>query len=248
MARSEDDAPRGKRALALSVLLHVCVAPAFVALLAGWSLALPDAVSVETSTAYATTIEHRAPRPAPVRAVARAPVPHPVVAQSLASLRPATVPHLRESTRRPAAGAPRPESVRPGTAAPAVQAVAVAQAGSVRRGAEPATAPPEQTPEPTPPPAPPAKAEAVAAGGWGQNFRDPAVMDDAALAALHSRYRGAVAHVDVDEDGRAVKVVVDGGGLDPDARADLERQLAALRYVPAECNGLRCAASFELRV
>jgi hypothetical protein len=138
--------------------------------------------------------------------------------------------------------------VRPGTAAPAVQAVAVAQAGSVRRGAEPATAPPEQTPEPTPPPAPPAKAEAVAAGGWGQNFRDPAVMDDAALAALHSRYRGAVAHVDVDEDGRAVKVVVDGGGLDPDARADLERQLAALRYVPAECNGLRCAASFELRV
>ena len=90
--------------------------------------------------------------------------------------------------------------------------------------------------------------EAVAAGGGGQNFRDPAVMDDAALAALHSRYRGAVAHVDVDEDGRAVKVVVDGGGLDPDARADLERQLAALRYVPAECNGLRCAASFELRV
>jgi hypothetical protein len=110
-------------------------------------------------------------------------------------------------------------------------------------------------PSPTPSPAPVASAAAVAKlidpppGGWGQNFRDPTVFDDDALSALRARFHTAVlAHVAVDENGRATNVTLEGGSLDPEGRADLAARLRTLRYIPAECNGLRCAASFDLKL
>jgi hypothetical protein len=34
--------------------------------------------------------------------------------------------------------------------------------------------------------------------------------------------------------------------LAADARTELERKLMEMRYVPAECNGLRCQGTLEL--
>lgn len=249
MTRSEDDPPKGKRALGLSVLLHVCAAPLFVAIFAGWSIPLPDVASV-TTTSYATTIEHRTPRRAPSRAIASTAAPRHVFTTAVPRERAAarTVEH---AARRPSP-AQVPQVQRVAMAAP--PAPAAPATNEAPRAAEKAPAgvampvAPTASPEPTASPAPPMHVvAAAAAGGWGQNFRDPAVMDDDALTALRSRYHGAVARVDVDEEGHAVRVVVDGP-LDPDARAEIERQLGSLRYMPAECNGLRCAASLQIKV
>ncbi len=86
----------------------------------------------------------------------------------------------------------------------------------------------------------------VPSGGWGQSFEKPIVADDLALSALRAKFHGtAPIIVAVNEAGRAVSVSLPVG-LSADARADLERRLRELRYVPAECNGLRCDGKLEI--
>ncbi|MBD5656323.1 MAG: hypothetical protein IAI50_14255 [Candidatus Eremiobacteraeota bacterium] len=85
-------------------------------------------------------------------------------------------------------------------------------------------------------------------GGWGQSFEKPLIADDAALADLRSRYhaRSAVT-VDVDEAGHATRIVLPSG-LTDDVRAEIEKRLRELRYVPAECNGLRCDGTLQILI
>lgn len=83
-------------------------------------------------------------------------------------------------------------------------------------------------------------------GGWGQSFAKPLVADESALATLHARFRGVRAiAIDVDASGRATHVAIPES-VTGEARADLARTLLALRYVPAECNGLRCVGTLQL--
>jgi hypothetical protein len=244
-----------RRALGLSVLLHGLVAPLFVALLIGVDDLRPEG-PLTASGLFSISILHR-PAPAPARPQQRPHTPARPAALVEApshsirtALAPATQRHASgrpTKTRRVALVAPLPTPLPTPTvrATPAATAPskAVAQAQPTAQGPAPPTEPPA-TPEPT---------RAVAfvdppAGGWGQNFHDPTVLDSEALADLHARYHGAVAHVDVDENGHAERVSIDGPGLDAEAVAALERKLMDIRYVPAECNGLRCAASLELHV
>ena len=51
----------------------------------------------------------------------------------------------------------------------------------------------------------------------------------------------------VDETGRAVKVVV-SNALPPDVRLEIETRLLSLHYVPAECNGLRCSGTLSVNL
>lgn len=116
--------------------------------------------------------------------------------------------------------------------------------------------PPLQTPSTTPsamPATEPAVAVALNAhagelqpGGWGQSFAQPLVADDALLAALRAKFRGirAIA-IDVDADGRATRIAIPAS-VTGDAREELARALSAARYVPAECNGLRCTGTLQL--
>lgn len=86
----------------------------------------------------------------------------------------------------------------------------------------------------------------VPAGGWGQSFEKPLVADDAALSALRAKYHVIAAIVvAVDQDGHATSISLPGG-LSDDIRADIERRLRELRYVPAECNGLRCDGTLQI--
>ena len=88
----------------------------------------------------------------------------------------------------------------------------------------------------------------VPAGGWGASFENPLFADDSALDDLRARYRGArTIRVDVDEAGHAIRVVVPAS-MAPDLRSALERDLFALRYIPAECNGLRCGGTLQLNL
>jgi hypothetical protein len=254
---------RERGALGLSVLLHGLIAPLFVALVVGVDDLRPEGKTA-TSGLFSISVLHRA-APAPVRpAPSHHAVPREAALVSLprAALHPRVVAASQQhksgtpnKTRRVAFVAPPPTPIptpkhiattaRPRSAAPVSQPASA----STEQAAQNSAAPVETATEPpTPPPTPAAVLVDAPVGGWGQNFRDPVVLDDGALAALRARYHGAIAHVDVDEEGHATHVSVQGPGLDAEALAALERRLFDLRYVPAECNGLRCAASLELRV
>ena len=144
----------------------------------------------------------------------------------------------------PTPGAERETAVER-TAPTAVPAVATAAPALERTPAPPATSMPA-TPGPTPVTVAAARGIDVPAGGWGQSFGRPLVADDAALADLRSRYHSRAAiTIDVDETGRATHVVLPAS-LAAEMRAELERKLMEMRYVPAECNGLRCDGTLEL--
>ncbi len=88
----------------------------------------------------------------------------------------------------------------------------------------------------------------VPSGGWGQSFAKPIVADDDALASLRASVHtpdALAAEVTVDDTGRATHVTLPPS-LASDVRAQIEQRLLALRYVPAECNGLRCAATLRI--
>ena len=247
------DRKRERRALGLSVLLHGFVAPLFVAVFVGVTDLRPEGREATSGLFSITVVHHAAPAP-PRPAIAHierervsAPVfvpsqqQHPVITTA-SQRRPSGTPnktHRMAVVQPVATPMPTPtHSATPHTASH--PANTDAQVAVNTPGADPKAAAP----------APAASTEAVAdapPGGWGQNFRDPVVLDEGALASLRARYRGVVAHVDVDEDGHAVRVSIDGS-VDADARAEIERRLLATRFVPAECNGLRCAATLDLRV
>jgi hypothetical protein len=248
--------PRERRAVGLSVLLHACLAPLFATTLLGTADLRPEDMQSQTGVITVTIRHHADPaaaqaQPKPVQSNAPSPAPQAVRHMTV------SVPKLSAATHR-ATGShsqrriaiiekidvptPAPTASRP--APPSSAPVSALQASAAGAGA---SAAPSASPEPT------ASAAVVAAidapiGGWGQDFHAPIVLDDEALAALRSRYHGAVAHIEVDEDGHATSVTVAGGGLDADAVAEIQRHLMAVRYVPAERNGLRCAGAFDLHV
>jgi hypothetical protein len=211
-------------------------------------------VSVTTG-AFQASIEHRAPRAAPSRTVAHEAAPRRTAPRSL------TQAVALRTTPKPAhhpPGSPahalhhvayaQPHDAPAGDAASATPSTAAPQAGRETASTTPTAAPTDgQSPGPAPSAELARSVDQVPPGGWGQNFRDPTILDDTALNDLRTKYHGTVVLIEVDESGHATKISVQGG-VDADSRAELERQLSAIRYVPAECNGLPCAASFKLTV
>lgn len=245
---------RERRALGLSVLLHGLVAPLFVAMFVGVTDLRPEGREA-TSGLFSITIMHHAapapPRPA-VAHITEERVTTPVFVPSQQQRPVITTASQRRQTGSPnkthrmavvqPVATPMPTPTRTATPHLATHSpastdsqVAANTPGSDPNAAAPAPAPTTEVVAEAPP------------GGWGQNFRDPVVLDESSLAPLRARYRGVVAHVDVDEEGHATRVSIDGA-VDADARAEIERRLLATRFVPAECNGLRCAATLDLRV
>jgi hypothetical protein len=112
------------------------------------------------------------------------------------------------------------------------------------------TAAPETPSPPAPTPVitatPAAVAQANFGGLFSQNY-PPALAAPTDLAAIRSHLAGPVRiRIDVDETGRATSVRFERPVAD-EALADAVRsQLLALRYVPADCNGLHCEGSMEI--
>jgi hypothetical protein len=186
--------------------------------------------------------------------------------KSASHARPKTTP-VRDEPTQPAPGPAREVSARPAgrialtlaTAAPERLADAIDQrAESPEPVREPTrnveTAPPTPAPTATPAPTPAAQLAETSAhggdassGGWGQTFEKPLVADEAALAELRSRYHAGAALVEVDDTGRAIAITLPAG-LSGDVREQLEKRLRELRFVPAECNGLRCNGKLQIRI
>jgi len=268
------DSSSGRRfrgSLGISSLMHLAAAALIVPVVATGSVdygRIGDAPKASESVILATlTIEHRihmVPHHAPVTAPPR----------KLRSVAAAIATPRRRAQRPAAAAAPiaqRPAKVAAwksfvAHASRMRVAVAVLVSTPAPERAPSAAAAPLRTPA-TAPASPLATATAVAtataspapeerriaesgvdvpSGGWGQSFEKPLVADDAALSSLRAKFHGtAPIVVAVNQAGHAVSVSLPVG-LSPDARADLERRLRELRYVPAECNGLRCDGTLEL--
>jgi hypothetical protein len=93
-------------------------------------------------------------------------------------------------------------------------------------------------------PAPVAQTE-EGIGNFGETY--PASIEPSLRSALAAVGSGFVVRVDVDENGRATAVQFMSSPPDPTLREELRVKLLAARFIPAACNGLRCAGTVELR-
>jgi len=270
MSQSFSDRFSLKHALGLSTVLHVLVAPLFVVssvvlVGAGQSAEPLGFRSGAVTTVTMMTIEHRTRHPA-VHAQAIRPTP----SQRLAPKRELPKARRSASVDTPAqsvAGAP---STRGQVAASEGSAVlSVVREPIVTQPVEAATLAPKVESAPTAaptsgaaPPSQPAVTVALASsmqsaaghgydapnGGWGQNFERPLIADEVPLNDLRAKYHfSATITVNVDETGHATRVTFPNS-IPAEARPDIEKRLTALRYVPAECNGLRCAAALAIPI
>jgi len=91
----------------------------------------------------------------------------------------------------------------------------------------------------------------VVAANFGGLFSEnypPALADPADLAVIRARHGGHTpvsAEIDIDETGRAIDVRF--ASPVPDEAPEIRAELLALRYVPADCNGLHCGGTLEIR-
>jgi hypothetical protein len=261
-----------KRALCASGLLHVLLAPLLVAgtMLGFGALSRDAAGPIETTHVSYLNLERARRRPRRV-AVTRKSVAARVVRPARAVAHPA--PRVAVATQR-AHEAPRTPSLPPSGPATVAGAAAGGEVAAERTsqtvaqrlesqetlpaGGSTVEVAPTETPTEMPAPiATPVPARVVEAsahgvevppGGWGQSFEKPLVADETALADLRARYHAASAvTIEVDETGHAIRISLPAG-LAEDARAELEKRLRDLRYVPAECNGLRCTGTLQILI
>jgi hypothetical protein len=253
----DEDPPFLKRAIGLSAGLHLLLVPLFVVpvLTGSGQFAGEASPALQRAQPITLTIEHRPPiQPRRAVAIARAtpapPQPRRPEIVAPRVVRDAPLQGERSEPSRTEIRAPRAS----GEAAPATPREALAAPQPVRPPGDLAQATPAPTPSAPPTPAavaaaqeksPPERSSDAAAGGWGQNFDSPMLADPSDLAELKAKYHVAKITIQVDENGRAVRVVMPSGVPD-DARDDIVQRLSALHYVPAECNGLRCAGTLTV--
>jgi hypothetical protein len=247
-----DPAPRRDRiAIVGSIAVHLCVLALATTTVLRPTIPLgePDE---RTLFASLLRIEHRAPqrvaRPhaliaaaaRPVRTTVRPPVIHAAVTHERAS-------HallVKSETR--AAAVPLviptepPNTVkRAATEAPVVAATTAPRAAGVVASAS------------TPAPAAAAAAPQAAAprddgiGNFGETY--PASIEPSLRGTVLAGVNGVVVRIAVDENGRPTSVDFVRAPADPAQRDELRSRLLAAHFIPAACNGLRCAGTVELR-
>jgi hypothetical protein len=266
MNASDVRPPRVRLAIALSIAAHVC-ALWILAVLLGEQRDLGSAASADDPIANVTTIVHREAAPPPAR---RHVAPRAVV-NARSSSPPRAVPkpnapRVRRSVAGPTAAArvnsatraaPDRPAATSADAFPHVALVAVAAVVATPAPPPAPSAPPSPTPNPVVSPTPiptvsptptPAPSAAGNFGGlFSQNY-PPAFAAPADLAALRSQLPKHVRiRVDVDETGRATDVrFVAPQPTDETLAQAIRAALLALRYVPADCNGLHCEGTLEI--
>jgi hypothetical protein len=190
-------------------------------------------------------IEHLAPHvarahvalAAPRKRVADVPVIHAQVAVEHAARQLV----VARENRAGAAPAPRathvPDMRR--TTPPPVLAQAPAAAPVAAQAA------PTAAPVATPAPSPVAAQREDGIGNFGETY--PASIEPSLRGSLLAGLNGFVVRISVDENGRATSVDFVRAPADPAQRDELRTRLLAAHWIPAACNGLRCAGTVELR-
>jgi outer membrane biosynthesis protein TonB len=258
---------RMRTAIVFSIAAHLCALLALALFFVDAGSATANAPE-NGSGAAVTLFVRREPKPRPRALAVRTPPPRAVAVRETAG----PIPRRR---RRPKPWAPHDSSQPPirqavplertaPAVAPAVMAVvypAASDAPAARATRAPTPTPtplPSRPPTPAPTvvpsaentPAPTTAPTAVAAGNFGGLFSQnypPALRAPAELDAIRSRLSRPVhIRVDVDESGRATDVHFLQPVADPVLAQEVRSALLALRYVPADCNGLHCEGTLEI--
>jgi hypothetical protein len=239
---------RDRTAIGISIALHCCVL-ALLALLPGASFptAEPDE---RTLLIGQIRIEHRpppriavarrapaAPAPAP-RAQAVRPVIHTLVATGRAARAMVVMTEARAAYVPQAAAAPKPEPV-PNYQTTRVAAVATLQHAETAAQSAPTSAPASPAPSPV------AARGDDGIGNFGETY--PASVEPSLRAALFAGVSGIVVRITVDESGRATSIDFVRAPADTAQREELRTRLLAAHFIPANCNGLRCTGTVELK-
>ena len=142
-----------------------------------------------------------------------------------------------------AASAPAPAVVHrpPPSAVQRVARVALAQPTAVPAAAVAATTAPAASPAPSPV----AAQREDGIGNFGETY--PASIEPTLRGTLLAGVAGFDVRISVDENGRATSIEFVRAPADPAQRDELRARLLAARFIPAACNGLRCAGTLELR-
>jgi hypothetical protein len=197
-------------------------------------------------------IEHRPPVP-PVHARQAAAAVAPAVRQPQRAVRPvihalvATGHATRDMVvAREVRAAAVPVRTKLSTPPPPTERSAPAPAVVAQQAVEKTAS----QPAPTAAPATPAP-NAVAAqredgiGNFGETY--PASVDPSLRATLFAGISGIVVRVTVDEAGRATSIEFVRAPTDSAQREELRTRLLAAHFIPANCNGLRCTGTVELK-
>ncbi len=253
---TRDPTPFDRPALFLSLALHVAASLACAIAFADGTFAFGARDATDERASPMTLVRIVTPRPtrAPVAAIpTMMPLPRPqAVALRASVLPPMPHPHAnvyavhaRDANVTPAA------STRVDVAPSAAPFRIVAVGGPDVSASSAPVVPPSPaataTATPTASPAPPTEAPTLAPSGpgvYGQNRR--ADLASGITAAELAATAGGSFHVriTVDENGRAREVVF---LTTPRNAEDLRRRLLAARYLPAECDGLYCEGTIDLR-
>ncbi|HZW53598.1 MAG TPA: hypothetical protein VFF00_06170 [Candidatus Elarobacter sp.] len=143
--------------------------------------------------------------------------------------------------RAGAAPAPR-ASLRPEpNRAIAMTRAVVAPPAAAAAAQSAATAAPAAPPAPSPVAA--QREEGI--GNFGETY--PAAIDPSARGTVFAGVNGVVVRITVDENGHATSIDFVRPPADAALRDELRTRLLAARFIPAACNGLRCAGTLELR-
>jgi hypothetical protein len=246
LVRAEPTPRRDRTAIAASIAVHLC-ALALLALTvprASFPVDDPDERTLLTTILHVekrpppriATVQRLVERPAPAVATAQLPVIHAAVTVEHAARR------LVVATEHRAGFAPSPTAPRrlQPTTAQAVTRLAVEK--PVAAAAESAaTAAPVASPAPSPVVA--QREEGI--GNFGETY--PASVEPSLRGTLLAGVNGFVVRVTVDENGHAVSIEFVRPPSDPAQREELRTRLLAAHFIPAACNGLRCAGTLELK-
>jgi len=252
------DSKRSRRAIAISIATHLVALGAVGLVLAGHGR-YDGALGERPIHIASLTIEHRHPprprsvaRPAAVRAISPAPrAPREVAIHRYA---PALIKERSGggATLVPVEAAlvvPKPVPAVAETAPPQAQVERVAVLSPHEGVAAAPTVTPSASPEPTAAPSAAAVSRGSGIpGGFGQNLQ-ATFYQQASTSAIRARLAARdVILIRVDETGHATDVQFVRFSGDVAARGDLRETLLAMRYLPAECDGMRCAGSVELKL
>jgi hypothetical protein len=232
---------RDRLAIAGSIAIHLCVLAALLIVIPQTTFPNdePDERALLTSI---VRMEHRAPPskgqeqrpPAQAAPQPRAPLPviHTAVTVEHAARRLVVAAEMRAGV--PPTPVPQRRLGREPT--PALRAAAAQPAAAAV-----ATIAPVATPVPSPVVA--QREEGI--GNFGETY--PASIEPAARGVLLAGLNGITVRIAVDENGRATSIDFLRGPADAAARDELRTRLLAMHFIPAACNGLRCAGTLELR-
>jgi hypothetical protein len=238
---------RDRTAIGISIALHCCVL-ALLATIPGATFPATDPderallvgqIRIEHRPPPKIAVPRRAPAaPAAAQQQAARPVIHVLIATGRASRAMVVATEARAAYVPQSAPAPKERPVV-NEASTRIAAVAT-QPNTQTASQSTANAPPA-----SPAPSPVAARGEDGIGNFGETY--PASVEPSLRATLFAGISGIFVRITVDEGGHATSIEFVRAPADTAQREELRTRLLATHFIPANCNGLRCTGTVELK-